>query len=102
MASKNKSGGASKRARRSPAEVIAEYERRLNRAKARQEHKELLGSPTMKALGVARSSVRRLINVEDPDDIITTEIRKSAAAALALMDELALKFGGHIRKERAA
>jgi selenocysteine lyase/cysteine desulfurase len=101
MASKNKSGGP-KRARRSPQEVIAEYERRLNRAKARMEHRELLGSPTMKALGVARSSVRRLINVDDPDDVITGEIRKAAAAALALMDELAMKFGGHIRKEKAA
>lgn len=104
MASKKKAAGSGtggKRTRRPAEEVIKEMEARLERARLRQENKELIGSPPVKALKAARTGLRWMTTVDDKDSLLPQELIDEADELLQKLDELAIKYGGRVRDEDA-
>lgn len=94
--------GNGKRKHRAPDVVIAEMEARLARAKARLEHRALTGTPAVKALQAARSGMRRMLTVDDPEEIFEKPLLKEMQGLLDKLDAFAVKYGARVRQEEAA
>jgi len=66
------------------------------------ENREVAGSPPVKALLAARTGLRRFCTEEDPDKVLSRDLRSEAAELLAKLDEAAVQFGGRIRQDEEA